>query len=94
MSKEEYTPPPTNRESYTPPTGIPAASSVGQSFAAVAPRPPAAISYLCAGMFPCSKFQDVDDRLWSIQLDWSEGADPVPGMWTSYNVQETNKTNG
>jgi hypothetical protein len=49
MSKEEYTPPPTNRESYTPPTGASAVGAVGQTFAAVAPRPPAAISYLCAG---------------------------------------------
>jgi hypothetical protein len=94
MSKEEYTPPPTNRESYTPPTSASAAGVVGQSFAAVAPRPPAAISYLCAGMFLCWTFQDVDNRLRSIQLYRSEGADPVPGMWTSCNVQETNKTNG
>jgi DNA-directed RNA polymerase subunit RPC12/RpoP len=47
MSKEAYTPPTVNREQYSPPTaGGPGA---GQSFAAVAPRPPAAISYLCAG---------------------------------------------
>jgi hypothetical protein len=93
MSKEEYTPPPTNRESYTPPTGASAAGVVGQGFAAVAPRPPAAISYLCAGMF-LLEVSDVDNRLRSIQLYWPEGADPVPGMWTSCNVQETNKTNG
>ena len=44
MSKEAYTPPTVNREQYSPPT-----TGAGQSFAAVAPRPPAAISYLCAG---------------------------------------------
>jgi len=52
MSKEAYTPPAINREGYTPPTGTSAAAG-GQSFAAVAPRPPAAISYLCAGESLC-----------------------------------------
>ena len=44
MSREAYTPP--KREQYTPP----AASTVGTSggATATAPRPPAAISYLCA----------------------------------------------
>ena len=49
MSKEAYTPPPTStKEAYSPP----ATGSIGssaQSFAAVPPRAPAPISYLCAG---------------------------------------------
>lgn len=51
MSKEAYTPPVTGtREAYTPPTTGSIGSTVAQSFAAVPPRAPAPISYLCAGL--------------------------------------------
>ena len=50
MSKEAYTPPPTsNKEAYTPPATGSIGSSAAQLFAAVPPRAPAPISYLCAG---------------------------------------------
>lgn len=48
MSKEVYTPPPTNKEAYTPPPVGPVAGV--QSYATVPPRMPGPISYLCAGL--------------------------------------------
>ena len=69
MSKEVYTPPPT-KESVG---ASPIASGGVQSFGAVPPRPPAAITYLCAGKSQrVPTFKCADNRLWCVQLDRTE----------------------
>jgi hypothetical protein len=74
MSKEAYTPPPTNKEAYTPP--VAGASGAAQSFAAVPPRAAAPISYLCAGL-TLTVGGKLNSRLWSFQLYWTEGTDSM-----------------